>query len=61
MVKSASVAVSTYIYGITRKDNVDTIFSLSQTGSALAHKEMVNFQIFDFLRFLTIDSVTTGE
>ena len=37
-VTSAGVAVSFYIYGITLKDNVDTVFfPLWQTGSALAY------------------------
>ena len=54
LVTSAGVAVSAYIYRITLKDNVDTVFSIvtnRKRSSTLTNREMVNFQIFDFLRF----------
>ena len=47
LVTSAGIAVSSYIYGITRKDNVDTIFLIvadRKLSSTSTNREMVNFQ-----------------
>ena len=52
LVTSPGVAASAYTYGITLKDNVDTIFSIvanRKHSSTLTNREMANFQIFDFL------------
>ena len=46
LVTSVSVAVTIYIYGITRQDNVDTFFSIvtnRKRSSTLSNREVGNF------------------